>query len=119
MFDLGQHTPRLNITAPQKRCGKSLLMRLIGRLVPRPLSAESISAAVIYRVIELARPTFLLDEADNYLGYANPDRSTLIGIINSGHMRGGFAWRMTGEGSAMVHRHFRPSPRWRSPASAA
>jgi hypothetical protein len=31
-------TPRLAITAPEKRCGKTTLLDVIGLLVPRPLS---------------------------------------------------------------------------------
>ena len=58
----------LNITSATKRCGKSLLMEIISELVPRSLHVGgSITDAVLFRVIEAAQPTLLLDEVDSYL----------------------------------------------------
>ena len=71
------------ITAPEKRCGKSQLLDLMGKLSRRPLPVSNITAAALFRVIEQATPTLLIDEADSFL-----ERSEdLRGIINSGHTR--------------------------------
>ncbi len=71
------------ITAPEKRCGKSNLLDLMGKLSRRPLPVSNITAAALFRVIEQATPTLLIDEADSFL-----ERSEdLRGIINSGHTR--------------------------------
>lgn len=75
--------PLAVITAPEKRCGKSQLLDLIGRLVRRALVASNISPAAIFRVIEAHRPTLLIDEADAFL----KDNEEARGILNSGHTR--------------------------------
>src|SRR6516225_2261104 len=49
----------------------------------RPLLASNISPAALFRVIEAARPTMLIDEADTFA--ANSD--DLRCIVNSGHTR--------------------------------
>ena len=59
------YTPRLLITSPTKRCGKSTLLRVIAKLVPRPLFLSGVSAAMLFRSIGDHRPVLLLDEADN------------------------------------------------------
>jgi len=77
--------PKLAITSPTPRCGKSTLLALIAALVPRPLVASNISPAAVFRVIESAHPTLLVDEADSFLR----DNEELRGVLNSGHSRDG------------------------------
>ncbi len=76
-------SPLAVITAPEKRCGKSQLLNLIGRLSRRPLVASNIGAAAVFRVIEAHSPTLLIDEADSFF----KDNEELRGVINSGHTR--------------------------------
>ncbi len=78
-----QVAPIAMITAPEKRCGKSQLLDLIGKLASRPLVASGISPAAIFRVVEAYSPTLLIDEADTFL----KDNEDTRGIINSGHTR--------------------------------
>jgi putative DNA primase/helicase len=78
-----QVCPLAVITAPEKRCGKTQLLDLIGRLSCRALAASSISPAATYRVIEAHRPTLMLDEADAWM----KENEELRGVINSGHTR--------------------------------
>jgi putative DNA primase/helicase len=92
-FDAFACTPRLAVTSPEKRCGKTTLLDVIGLLVPRPLSTANISAAATFRTIETARPTLLVDEADTFLG----ENEELRGILNSGHHRGGQVIRTVGD----------------------
>ena len=92
-FDSFACTPRLAITAPEKRCGKTTLLDVIGLLAPRPLSTANISAAATFRTIEVARPTLLIDEADTFLG----ENEELRGILNSGHRAGGQVIRTVGD----------------------
>jgi putative DNA primase/helicase len=75
--------PLAIITAPEKRCGKTQFLELIGRLSKRPLSASNISPAAVFRVIEAQSPTLLIDEADTFFR----THEELRGIINSGHAR--------------------------------
>ncbi|BDG74084.1 DUF3631 domain-containing protein [Roseomonas fluvialis] len=79
-----QHTPRLGIGSPAKRCGKSTLMDVLRATCCRPLKADNISASGVFRTVEALREegglTLLVDEADTFLG----DNEELRGILNSG-----------------------------------
>ena len=55
-------SPRLHVTSPEKRCGKTTLRDVLATQVPRPLLTENLSVAVTFRVIEKYRPTMLADE---------------------------------------------------------
>ena len=81
--DAAFHSPRLTATSPTMRCGKSTLLRTIGRLVPRPLPTANITPAAMFRVIEAAKPTLLIDEADSFAH----ENEELRGVINSSHCR--------------------------------
>jgi hypothetical protein len=59
-------TPRLAVTAPQPRCGKTTLMNWLASVVQRPLSSVNVSPASVYRVVEKRQPTLLIDEADTF-----------------------------------------------------
>ena len=76
-------TPLLAITSPTPACGKSTLLAVIGRLVPKPLLAANITPAAVFRAVEEWRPTLLIDEADTFL-HGNDE---LRGVLNSGHSR--------------------------------
>jgi putative DNA primase/helicase len=92
-FDAWRIFPRLLITAPEKGCGKTTLLDVLKPLVPRPLAASNIKAAPLFRVIELARPTLLLDEAD---AYARDDED-LRSVLDAGHHREGAVIRCVGD----------------------
>lgn len=77
--------PILSALSPQKRCGKTTLLRVLKGLVRQPILAAHFTKASIYRLIEQHRPTLLIDEADTYL----KTNHELIGILNSGHTRDG------------------------------
>lgn len=83
LIDEMEIAPLAVITAPEKRCGKSQLLNLIGMLSRRPLVASNIGAAAVFRVIEAHSPTLLIDEADSFF----KDNEELRGVINSGHTR--------------------------------
>ncbi len=85
--------PRLFINSPEKGCGKSTLLDVLSRLVPKPLGASGITAAALFRVIEAARPTLLLDEADSYAR----DNEDLRGVLDAGHRRDGAVIRTVGD----------------------
>jgi hypothetical protein len=86
-------SPRLNISSPEKGCGKTTLRDVVAVLVPRPLATENLSVAVLFRVIEARKPTVLADEYDAWLR----DNEELRGMLNAGHRRGGQALRCEGE----------------------
>jgi len=82
-IDVVQVAPLAVITAPEKRCGKSQLLFLLGRLSARAITASSISPAALFRTIDAWNPTLLIDEADAFM----KDNEELRGLLNSGHTR--------------------------------
>jgi hypothetical protein len=82
---------RLVIKSPVKRCGKSRLLDVLGRLVAAPLLTSSISAAALVRSIDPDDPpVLLLDEAETTFGKAlkNDEKAEhLRGILNAGFTR--------------------------------
>ena len=87
------HSPRMAITSPEKQCGKTTTLDVLGELVARPLPTSNATTAAIFRTIEIAKPTLLIDEADTFLG----ENEELRGVLNSGHRRGGQILRTVGE----------------------
>jgi putative DNA primase/helicase len=86
VFERFQHTPRLAITSPTKRCGKSTLLEVLRATVNRPVKADNISASGTSRTVQALSPvTLLIDEADTFLG----QNEELRGILNSGFERNG------------------------------
>lgn len=82
--------PRLCLSSPLPGCGKTTAFEVIDALVNRAMMCSNISPSVIFRMIELCRPTLFLDEGDSYL-HKNEE---LRGIINSGHKKSGaIVWR--------------------------
>jgi Protein of unknown function (DUF3631) len=82
-FDSAECSPILAITSPEKRCGKTQVLRLLDKLAREPKNAANITPAAVFRSIEKWRPTLLVDEADTFL-----DKNTEIrGVLNSGHTK--------------------------------
>lgn len=99
LMDTVKVAPLAVITAPEKRCGKSQMLSVIGRMVCRPLQASNISAAALYRVVEAHQPTLLIDETDAFL----KDNEDMRGIINSGHTPdSAYVIRLVGDDHAPV-----------------
>jgi putative DNA primase/helicase len=78
-----QVAPILAAVSPEKRCGKTTLLALLGRLCRRPLSVANITPAALFRSVEQWQPTLLIDELDAFLG----ENNELRGVLNSGHSR--------------------------------
>ena len=102
LLDASPVSPRLAVKSPEKRCGKTTLLRVILALVPKPLSAANITAAAMFRTVELARPTLLIDEADTFLG----ENEELRGILNTGHGKEGQVVRLVAVGDDFEPRAF-------------
>ncbi len=82
-IDVISFAPFALINAPERACGKTLLLTLIGRLTPRTLQASGISPAALYRTIEKYKPTLCIDEIETVL----KDNEPLRGIFNAGYSR--------------------------------
>jgi hypothetical protein len=86
-------SPRLAITSPTKGCGKTTVLRLLGKLARRAKRAGSISPPALFRAVEHFQPTLLLDETEKYIEHG----SDLHALINEGHCKGGSVMRVLGE----------------------
>ena len=92
-FELWDIFPRLGLLSPVKRCGKTTLLGLLGRLVHRPRMASNITPAALFRVIGQEHPTLLIDEADTFLRH----NDELKGVLNAGHESKGTVLRCVGD----------------------
>jgi putative DNA primase/helicase len=77
--------PRLAITSPTKRCGKSTLLGTLKQMASRPLGCDGISTSAFFRIVAACRPTLMIDEVDTFL----KQDEGLRGVLNSGHARNG------------------------------
>ena len=59
------------------------MIDVLWRLTWRPLQTANVTAASVFRVVEMQPPTLLMDEADTYLH----EKHELRGILNSGHRK--------------------------------
>ena len=82
-FSVMHVSPILALISPVKRCGKTTVLALLEQLVYRPLTTANITAAALFRSVEMFRPTLLIDEGDTFLRKSDD----LNGIINSGHTK--------------------------------
>jgi Protein of unknown function (DUF3631)/Bifunctional DNA primase/polymerase, N-terminal len=87
-------SPLLLIGSPEPECGKTTLLDVISKLVPRPLLSVNITTAVLFRAVDKWYPTCCIDEGDT-MGKDNDD---LRQILNSGHRRNGaYTFRVDGD----------------------
>lgn len=71
------------ITSAAPQCGKTILLTLFSKVVARPYLRGKPTAAQVYRAMNDAHPTFLLDEVDTYL----KKDEEMQGILNTGNTR--------------------------------
>lgn len=88
-----EFSPRLGITGPTMRCGKSRVLEVLAGLVARGLSTENVTPAALFRAVEQYSPTLLVDEGDTFLQEAEG----LRGLLNAGQRKGGTVLRTVGE----------------------
>jgi len=92
-YKLFQHSPRLNISSPEKGCGKSTLRDVVALFVPRPVLTENLTSAVLFRLVDSQSPTILADEYDSWV----TDNEELRGLLNAGHRQGAMVLRCEGD----------------------
>jgi putative DNA primase/helicase len=95
LYETALCTPRLVLHSSEKRSGKTTTLMLIEAVVLRPLFSASLSPAVLYRMVALAKPCVLIDEADHFADA--PGRQELRALLNAGYSANGSALRLTGE----------------------
>ena len=84
VYDAFNVYPKLGVISPEKRCGKTTLLDILGAFSCKSILSSNITPSSIFRVVEKTKPTLLIDEADTFIAGRNDE---LIGIINSGHTK--------------------------------
>lgn len=97
-----QRCPLLLINAPERECGKTQLLKVVEKLVFRPVETANITLAALFRVITNYRPTLLIDEADTFM----EGKMEMAGVVNKGYEKGGFVLRVETVGKEMVERAY-------------
>jgi hypothetical protein len=93
VFDTRDPVAYVSIESPEKRCGKTTLLSVLAGLACRALVASNITVSALFRVIDDAGPTLLIDEADTFLG----GNSVMRGILNCGNTwRTAYVLRLSG-----------------------
>ena len=85
--------PRIAVTAADKECAKSLVLRVLKVTSARAVIQTNANIAPLFRIISSHRPSIFLDEADNYI-HENPQ---LLALLNDGYAAGGCVWRCEGD----------------------
>ncbi len=96
VLDLFDVAPRLILTSPRKRCGKSRTLNAIAGACRRGLLVENLTAPVLFRIVNTASPVLLLDECDAWFAPRNGD-DAIRGIVNSGFEKPALVLRCEGE----------------------
>lgn len=98
--------PRLCLTSPVKRCGKTRTMEVLSALCHAPLFSANTSAAALYRSIprDGGTRTIFIDEADTLFmpGLKSSRSEDLRNLLNSGFRRGDRTLRCDGPSNAVV-----------------
>jgi hypothetical protein len=101
-IDVVEVAPLAIINAPEKACGKTQLLNVMGLMSYRPIPASNASASALFRAVELWKPTILIDEADTFFR----DNLELHGMVNAGYLRGGYVLRSEADGDSFVPKMF-------------
>jgi hypothetical protein len=87
-IDAFDYTPYLQVTAPEKQCGKSRVLDCLEPLTPSAWRVISPSEAVLYHKIGVDKSTLLLDESDTLFCKGNDDRGEFLrSLLNAGFER--------------------------------
>ena len=90
--------PYLCMIAP-KESGKTQVLKVLGELAYRSVATISVTAASLFRAIELWKITLLIDEAEFQVKTETEAGQALYGCLNGGYKRGSYAIRIEGDSS--------------------
>jgi len=88
-IDAAAQTPYLSILSAEKRSGKTRLLEVLSGLCARAEHVAGASEAALFQLVNMGRPTLLIDEVDAIFGSATERTEALRGVINCGNRRGG------------------------------
>ncbi|MBI2060390.1 MAG: hypothetical protein HYT87_11530 [Nitrospirae bacterium] len=90
--------PYLNILGGMAT-GKSKLEEFLAAVAFNAIKSESVSAAVLYRLVHATGATILFDDLENW---GKDEKSEIMPLVNSGYRQEAWALRMVGEGKDHV-----------------
>lgn len=93
--------PYLTFIAP-KSSGKTAALGVIHELAYRAVSTVSVTAAALFRSIDLWHPTLLIDEAEYQVRADSESGQALYGCLNGGYKRGSYALRTEGDANSRI-----------------
>ncbi len=99
-------TPYMAIVSAEKQSGKTRLLEVVALVVREPWHTASTTEAALFRRIEQAEPTLLLDEIDAIFGSNTERTEPLRACLNAGNRRGASVARCVGKGTKMEVRDF-------------
>jgi hypothetical protein len=99
-------TPRLAVLSPEKQSGKSRLLEVVEPLARNARHTANMSPSFMFRLVEVATPTLLIDEVDAIFRPGDKSHEDLRALVNAGHRRGAKVGRIVGEGAGMEPREF-------------
>ena len=84
-IDLFDIAPILALVSPTRRAGKTTCLEVLAAVISKPMPMANTSASAMFRTIDEADASLIVDEADTWL---KPGRSdSLVGLMNAGHRR--------------------------------
>jgi hypothetical protein len=90
-------TPYLNFCSPEMGSGKTTALEVLEVTSRGGLTADDLTGAALFRLVEKRRPTLLIDEVDGVFGKQNSDTAQdLRKLLNSGYRQGKRVFRMGG-----------------------
>jgi DNA primase len=96
LADIFDCFPYVCITSPTKRCGKTLLAELIGLVSARSKTTVNVSEAALFRMIQIFRPTIIMDEAETLANQKAERAQFLLSLLNAGHRKNANVIRCVG-----------------------
>src|SRR5262249_19286482 len=84
VHEVAVHSPLLIARSTEPESGKTTLLGVLNFLAPRAYSAVELTGTNIYRIVDLKKPTLLIDEADQLFRR----KAALAEIINAGWTKG-------------------------------
>ena len=97
VFRSAAWTPYLYVGSAAPECGKSLLLEVLEFLVRKPWKVDGASPAVLFRKIEVDKPTLLFDELDTTFKGDKEMAQAIRQVLNAGAKYNGVIARIVGE----------------------
>jgi hypothetical protein len=102
--EIATHSPVLTATSADPGAGKTELLAVVVRLVPKPSMSVETTGPNVYRYVDAHKPTLIIDEADDLFAR----KSDLKHILNASWTRGTTIPRQVSINGIWTTVHFSP-----------